>query len=89
MMSVTHYALKLPIAQSLMRRREEAIPVLLLELRDNDGGMAIMTLLQHMLPDVRVYEPEDVGAGFVGYRVGDAAAAWVSWGISNGLIGGN
>ena len=86
MMSITHYALKLPIAKKLMDRRQEAIPAVLEYLRDGKGGMAEMTLLSFMLPDANPYQPEDVGAGFVGYKVQEAVDAWVKWGIANKWI---
>lgn len=86
MMSITHYAFKLPIAKKLMDRRQEAIPAVLEYLRDGKGGMAEMTLLSAMLPDANPYQPEDVGAGFVGYKVQEAVDAWVKWGIANKWI---
>lgn len=86
MMSVTLYALKLPVAQALLLKKEKAAPILLEVLRAEDGGMAVITLLQEMFPDADPYTPDKLSEGFVAYKVDSAMSAWINWGISANII---
>lgn len=91
MCSFWHHARKCsPVIDELRSGGKDAIKALLraLERDDDPGGMHVMSLLAEMTEQWPEYEAvtDDVGAGFVGFRVSDARAAWVRWGHKEGLL---
>lgn len=82
-----------PVIGELRSGGKDAIRALLRACASDDemrGGMHVMSLLAEMTEQWPEYETvtDDVGAGFVGFRVADARKAWVRWGRENGLLDG-
>jgi hypothetical protein len=89
--SFWHHAQKVsPVIDELRSGGKDAIRALLRALaRDDDAaGMHVMTLLAEMTEQWPEYEnvTDDVAPGWVGFKVADARAAWVRWGVENGLL---
>ena len=83
-----------PTYNQIIEKGHDIVPDILNYLRDNDGGMNIILLLTDILK-ISPYKPEQVkskngeSTGFVGFDVGEAAQAWINWGIENNLISSN
>ena len=80
-----------PTYEKIIEKGEEIVPDVLKYLRDNDGGMSIMLLLQDILGS-SPYQPGQVkndkgeNAGIGKFNVTEARQAWIDWGVKENLI---